>query len=174
MDDSGKAIKFSKWATLEQDRAGWLKLVTKVPFDILAIGKPLLRPPRCDTRVTPEKNRRFLARRTQETEHRHVFFHAETGAEETYIWFQNLFINSLHLRIKRGLERSRSVKCCTSFSFSLGTSNLRFRLAQIACACTSARRIGFCVIWVKICPSSSSYPMALALSSSHPSPIYNI
>jgi hypothetical protein len=57
VDDGGKAISFSEWATLAQDRAGWLKLVTKVPFDI---GKPQLRPPRCDTRVTPEEKRRFL------------------------------------------------------------------------------------------------------------------
>ena len=28
------------------------------------IGKPQLRPPRCDTRVTPEEKRRFLARRS--------------------------------------------------------------------------------------------------------------
>jgi len=47
VDGGGKAISFSEWATLAQDRAGWLKLVTKVPFDI---GKPQLRPPRCDTR----------------------------------------------------------------------------------------------------------------------------
>ena len=42
---------------LAQDRAGWLKLVTEVPFDI---GKPQLRPPRCDTRVTPEEKRSFF------------------------------------------------------------------------------------------------------------------
>jgi len=29
MDDSGKAICFSEWTTLAQDRAGSLKLVTK-------------------------------------------------------------------------------------------------------------------------------------------------
>ena len=57
VDDGGKAITFSEWATLAQD---WLKLATKVPFDI---GKPQLRPPRCDTWVTPEEKRRFLARR---------------------------------------------------------------------------------------------------------------
>jgi len=34
MDDGGKAITFSEWATLAQDRAGWMKLVTKVPFDL--------------------------------------------------------------------------------------------------------------------------------------------
>jgi hypothetical protein len=79
VDDGGKAISFSEWATLAQDRAGWLKLVTKVPFDI---GKPQLRPPRCDTRVTPEEKRRFLARRAQETKQRRALFNAETDAEE--------------------------------------------------------------------------------------------
>ena len=56
VDDSGKAITFSEWATLAQDRAGWLKLVAEAPF---SIGKPQLRPPRCDTRVTPEEKRKF-------------------------------------------------------------------------------------------------------------------
>ena len=78
-DDGGKAITFSEWATLAQDRAGW-KLVTKAPFDI---GKPQLRPPRCDTRVTPEEKRSFLARRAQETEQRRALFNAETDAEKT-------------------------------------------------------------------------------------------
>ena len=64
LDDGGKAITFSEWATLAQDRAGWLKLVTEAPFNI---GKPQLRPPRCDTRVTPEEKQRFLARRAQRT-----------------------------------------------------------------------------------------------------------
>ena len=65
----------------------WLKLVTKVPFDI---GKPQLRPPRCDTRATPEEKRGFLARRAQETEQRRALFNAATDAEaeETYVWFQ--------------------------------------------------------------------------------------
>jgi len=58
----------------------WLKLVTKVPF---GIGKPQLRPPRCDTRVTPEEKRRFLARCTQETEQRRALFNAEADAEGT-------------------------------------------------------------------------------------------
>ena len=81
VDDGGKVISFSEWATLAQDRAGWLKLVTKVPsFDI---GNPQLRPPRCDTRVTPEEKRRFLARRAQETEQRRALFNAETDAQET-------------------------------------------------------------------------------------------
>ena len=70
----------AEWATLAQDRAGWLKLVTKAPFDI---GKPQLRPPRCDTRDKPEEKRRFLARRAQETEQRRAIFNAETDAEET-------------------------------------------------------------------------------------------
>ena len=80
VNDSGKAISFSEWATLALDRAGWLKLVTKVPFDI---GKPQLRPPRCDTRAMPEEKRRFLARRAQGTEQRRAIFNAETDAEET-------------------------------------------------------------------------------------------
>jgi hypothetical protein len=45
---------FSEWESLAQDRAGWLKLATKAPFDI---GTPHLRPPRCDTRVIPEEKR---------------------------------------------------------------------------------------------------------------------
>jgi hypothetical protein len=80
VDDGGKAITLSEWATLAQDRAGWLKLVTKAPFNI---GKPQLRLPRCDTRVTPEEKRRFLARLAQETEQRRAFFNAETNAETT-------------------------------------------------------------------------------------------
>ena len=63
VDDSGKAITFSEWATLAQDRASWLKLVIKAPFDI---SKPHLRLLRCETRVTPEEKLRFLARRAQE------------------------------------------------------------------------------------------------------------
>jgi len=74
VDDGGKAITFSEWATLAQDRAGWLKLVTKVPFDI---GKPQLRPPRRDSRVTLVDKRRFLARRAQETEQRRALFNAD-------------------------------------------------------------------------------------------------
>jgi len=80
VDDGGKAITFSEWATLAQDRAGWLKLVTKAPS---SIGKPQLRPPRCDTRVTPEEKRSFLARRAQETEQRRALFNAKTDAETT-------------------------------------------------------------------------------------------
>jgi hypothetical protein len=66
VEDSGKVVTFSEWATLaqDQDRAGWLKLVTKAPSNI---GKPQLRPPRCDNKVTPEEKRRFLAQRAQET-----------------------------------------------------------------------------------------------------------
>ena len=46
VDDSGKAVTISEWATLAQDSAGWLKLVTKMPFDT---GKPQLRPPSATT-----------------------------------------------------------------------------------------------------------------------------
>ena len=80
MDDGGKAITSSEWETLAQDRAGWLKLVTKVPFDL---GNPQLRPPRCDTRATPEEKRRSLARRARETEQLRALFNAEADAEGT-------------------------------------------------------------------------------------------
>ena len=81
VDDGGKATTFSEWATLAQDRAGWLKLVAKVPF---GIGKPQLRPPQCDTRVMPEEKRRFLARRAQETEQRRLnSFHFREGGVKT-------------------------------------------------------------------------------------------
>ena len=39
-----------EWAPLAQDRAGWRKLVTKPTFKL---GKPCVRQPRGDTRVTP-------------------------------------------------------------------------------------------------------------------------
>ena len=45
-------------------------LYVSIPDAPFSIGKPQLRPPRCDTRVTPEEKRRFLAQRAQETEQR--------------------------------------------------------------------------------------------------------
>ena len=82
MDDGGKAITSSEWETLAQDRAGWLKLVTKVPFDI-AKSQLRPRPPWCDIRVTPEEKRRSLAQRAQETEQRRALFNAEADAGGT-------------------------------------------------------------------------------------------
>ena len=71
--DDGSAFAFTEWATLAQDRAGWRKLVTKRPFDI---GKPHVRPPRCDTRVSPEDRRRFMAQRASEVAQRRALFDA--------------------------------------------------------------------------------------------------
>ena len=48
----GLPTVFIEWANLAQDRAGWHKLITTPPF---AIGKPFVRQPRGDTRVTPEE-----------------------------------------------------------------------------------------------------------------------
>jgi hypothetical protein len=62
------------------------------------IGIPQLRPPRCDTRVTPEEKRRFLARRAQETKQRRALFNADTDAETTSVRFQNYFMNNFHFR----------------------------------------------------------------------------
>ena len=69
----GSALAFTEWATLAQDRAGWRKLVTERPFDI---GKPHVRPPRCDTRVSPADRRRFMAQRAAEVAQRRVLFDA--------------------------------------------------------------------------------------------------
>ena len=44
-------VAFTEWAPQAQDRAGWHKLVTEPPFKL---GKPFVRQPRGDTRVTPE------------------------------------------------------------------------------------------------------------------------
>ena len=69
----GSALAFTEWATLAQDRAGWRKLVTERPFDI---GKPHVRPPRCDTRVSPADRRRFMAQRAAEVAQRRALFDA--------------------------------------------------------------------------------------------------
>jgi hypothetical protein len=67
----GSAPAFTEWATLAQDRAGWRVLVTKRPF---GVGEPQVRPPRCDTQVSPEDMRRFMAQRAAEvTQYRAIF-----------------------------------------------------------------------------------------------------
>jgi len=73
----------------------------EVPFEI---GKPQLRPPWCDTRVTPEE---FLARCAQETEQRRALFSAETGAKDTLVWYQGLFDEQL--KLQRGLEAGSTI-----------------------------------------------------------------
>jgi hypothetical protein len=77
LDADGAPLAFTDWAPLAQDRAGWRKLVTKPPF---AIGKPHVRQPRCDTRVTPEDKQRFMAQRAAETAERRALFDAATAA----------------------------------------------------------------------------------------------
>jgi hypothetical protein len=54
-----------------------LKLVTKPPF---ATGKPHVRQPRCDTRVTPEDKQRFMTQRAAETAERRALFDAAADA----------------------------------------------------------------------------------------------
>ena len=70
------AFALPEWATLAQDRAGWRKLMTKRPFDI---GKPHVRLPRCDTRVSPEDRRRFMAQHAAEVTQRRALFDASTA-----------------------------------------------------------------------------------------------
>jgi hypothetical protein len=69
----GSAPAFTEWVTLAQDRAGWRRLVTKRPFDV---GKPHVRPPRCDTRASPEDIRRFVASCNAEVAQRRAIFDA--------------------------------------------------------------------------------------------------
>ena len=52
--------KFTEWARLAQDRAGWQKLVTGPPF---AIGRPFVWQPRGDIRATQEDKRRAVVQR---------------------------------------------------------------------------------------------------------------
>ena len=64
---------FTEWAPLAQDRAGWRKLVTKPPFKL---GKPFVRQPRGDTRVTPEDKQRLAKERAAEIARRRADFNA--------------------------------------------------------------------------------------------------
>ena len=70
---------FTEWANLAQDRNSWHKLATKPPF---AIGKPFVRRPRGDTRVTPEDKRRHMAQRAAEIAERRAAFHASTDQQQ--------------------------------------------------------------------------------------------
>ena len=64
---------FTEWAPLAQDRAGWRKLVTEPPFKL---GKPCVRQPRGDTRVTPEDKHRAAEQRAAEIAKRRADFNA--------------------------------------------------------------------------------------------------
>ena len=54
----GSALAVTELTTPAQARAGWRKLAIKRPF---VVGKPHVQPPRCDTRVSQEDRRRFIA-----------------------------------------------------------------------------------------------------------------
>lgn len=56
---------------LAQDRAGWRKLVTEPPFKL---GKPCVRQPRGDTRVTPEDKKRVAGQRAADIAKRRADF----------------------------------------------------------------------------------------------------
>ena len=60
IDADGTGLAFTEWAQLAQDRAGWYKLVTKPPF---ALGKPFVRQPRPDTRLSSEDKQRLMEQR---------------------------------------------------------------------------------------------------------------
>ena len=85
---------FTEWAHLAQDRAGWQKLVTAPPF---AIGKPFVRQPRGDTRVTPEDKRRAVAQRAAEVAERRVVFDANNSNwEAKVVHWQPLHTQARH------------------------------------------------------------------------------
>ena len=54
---------FTEWAPLAQDRAGWHKLVTEPPFQL---GKPFVRQPRGETKVSSEDKQRLAEQRAPE------------------------------------------------------------------------------------------------------------
>jgi len=65
MDDSGNDDGLLGMGNTGVEPRWLAELVTKVPF---GLGKPQLRPPRCDITATPNEKPRSLARRAQETE----------------------------------------------------------------------------------------------------------
>jgi hypothetical protein len=69
----GSAPAFTELATPAQVRVGWRKLITERPF---GVGKPHARPPRYDTRVSPEDIRPFMAQRAAEVGQRRAIFDA--------------------------------------------------------------------------------------------------
>jgi hypothetical protein len=69
----GSAPAFTEWASLAQDRAAWRKPATERPF---GVGKPHVRPPRCDTRVSLEGMRQLMAQRAAEVARRRAIFDA--------------------------------------------------------------------------------------------------
>ena len=66
----------TEWARLAQDRAGWRKFLTTPSF---AIGRPFVRQPRGDCRVTPEDRRRAVAQRAAEVAERRAVFDANNN-----------------------------------------------------------------------------------------------
>ena len=68
--------KFTEWARQAQDRAGWQKRVTTPSF---AIGRPFVRQPRGDTRVTSEDRRRAVAQRAAGIAERRAIFDANNN-----------------------------------------------------------------------------------------------
>jgi hypothetical protein len=81
---------FIEWAPLAQDRAGWHQLVTEPPFKL---GKPYVRQPRGDTRVTPEDKKRLAEQRVAEIAKRQADFNITNNIMNC---FQHTRPNRLH------------------------------------------------------------------------------
>jgi len=134
VDDGRKAIIFSELMGYNGARPHWLvEAGHESAFRDFDIGKSRLRRPFCDTtKVTPEEKRKILTRRTQETEQRRALCknkHRRQKKKRPLVQFQNLFHRDMRLKV--GTQEHYT-------SFSLRTSHLRYPLARIACACTSA------------------------------------
>ena len=80
--------------------------------------------------------RRFMDRRSQETEQRHALFNAETDAETTQVWFQNYFMNSSHNR--RGSKYYASGSRNTSLFTNLTCAQRARVLLPVALASVSS------------------------------------
>ena len=74
-------VTYAEWAVLAQDRAGWYNRVTKAPF---VIGKPFLRQPRGDTRLSEEDKGKEVARRKAEIKERRALFTANAITDTSH------------------------------------------------------------------------------------------
>ena len=152
-------VTYAEWAVLAQDRAGWYKRVTTAPF---VIGKPFLRQPRGDTRLSAEDKGKEVARRKAEIKERRALFTANaitgtsheqprqepSGAAHSPLKIRNALTGySVDTHSSKFLTRVHTTRTCP-------TPPLTLDFLRHARALTSTHSIGFCVI--RVCISSNS------------------
>jgi len=90
VDDGGKAITFSEWATLAQDR-----LLAQNRHENSTLANRSYGRPGATSGSRQRRSGGFwlsaLKRRSNGVQQRRALFNAEKDAEETKVWFQNLF-----------------------------------------------------------------------------------